>query len=443
MSNFNFFYDSSKNEKGFSYKKHFSCERINDIEYNDVKDKEVKSIFEQIDKNKDGNIDKNESITFFESVKNIIGNGQLHEYSAKKLLASLNLPKLELKKLYEFLNILQKKLNMSISVDAKIDSVEQGQKGDCWLIAGLNSLSGTDFGRKIISDSIEKKGNSYIVKLKGVNKSYKFSQKDIIDARNSNYSKGDDDAVLIEMAIERYLKETGVKGGVRGNNSLTLFNFLVGKENAKSYNSAPYYESVLKKMAQEPGKYAVTCGSTFNLETKEPLGESHAYSVKSVYLDSDGEIEYIEVVNPWDNKHVFKISFDEFLEMVQCGMEVCANNKSDLDSITAEETDVKKSIDNAIINAGSASEYLSLFEDYLNQTGSLVKTISVYGGVKKIYEDFLSISMRVNNLSKNDAEIYAVMFLTIALGSPGDLTEDIVKDSGLLEEYCLKNGYEY
>lgn len=111
----------------------------------------------------------------------------------------------------------------SININSEIDErVTQAGTGDCYLLATLNSLQETENGKQIIKDSIiDNKDGSYTVKLNGVNMSYTFSTEDIEDAEkklidgtlgggavvgsgSDRYSNGDDDAMLIEMAIEKF-----------------------------------------------------------------------------------------------------------------------------------------------------------------------------------------------------------------------------------------------
>ena len=111
----------------------------------------------------------------------------------------------------------------SININSEIDErVTQAGTGDCYLLATLNSLQETENGKQIIKDSIiDNKDGSYTVKLNGVNMSYTFSTEDIEDAEkklidgtlgggavvgsgSDRYSNGDDDAMLIEMAVEKF-----------------------------------------------------------------------------------------------------------------------------------------------------------------------------------------------------------------------------------------------
>lgn len=104
-----------------------------------------------------------------------------------------------------------------IGIDGQIGNFEQNYKvkgvNDCWLLAGLKSMSMTNDGAKIIQDSISQDENTgnVTVKLNGVKESYTFTPKEILDAKN-HLSKGDDDAVVVEMAVEKHRQKVIAKG---------------------------------------------------------------------------------------------------------------------------------------------------------------------------------------------------------------------------------------
>jgi hypothetical protein len=92
-------------------------------------------------------------------------------------------------------------------------------------LATLNSLEGTDTGKEIIKYAIQDNGDgSYTVNLSGVNMAYTFSNEEleaaeqeeakkldndgsVVGSGSGLYSKGDDDAMLVEMAIEKFRQE--------------------------------------------------------------------------------------------------------------------------------------------------------------------------------------------------------------------------------------------
>ena len=104
------------------------------------------------------------------------------------------------------------------AVNGEIDQdFNQGQIGDCVLLADLYSISSTQKGQDIIKDAIkinyDKKGNpeSYNVYFKGYDKTYNITHEELKEAERLklqyergdseyHFSYGDDDVLLIELA---------------------------------------------------------------------------------------------------------------------------------------------------------------------------------------------------------------------------------------------------
>lgn len=92
--------------------------------------------------------------------------------------------------------------------DGKLGQIKQGQTGDCWLIASTKGLydKNPELFSKILQ--VDANGNT-TVNLKGVNKTYQFTPKDIDEAIKQNkYATGDRDAIAIELAFENFRKDS-------------------------------------------------------------------------------------------------------------------------------------------------------------------------------------------------------------------------------------------
>ena len=93
--------------------------------------------------------------------------------------------------------------NKIVDLNKQIDDYNQGPRGDCWLLSTLSALNGSESGKKLISDSITLNDNSATVTFPGIGYSVEIPNEVINDARNSgNYTTGDDDVVLMELAVE-------------------------------------------------------------------------------------------------------------------------------------------------------------------------------------------------------------------------------------------------
>lgn len=197
----------------------------------------------------------------------------------------------------------------SLSINSEIDEqVKQSATGDCYLLATLNCLQETESGKEIIKEAVVDNGDgSFTVNLKGVNMSYTFTTEDleeaeamladgtlgsgsVVGAGKERYSNGDDDAMLIEMAIEKFREglfdgtitakedwppyasytisnETYEKGvsALSGGNMEQILYLLSGIESTASYdknNISSILDGIQKDIEENGAEYAIYAGVT-------------------------------------------------------------------------------------------------------------------------------------------------------------------------------------
>jgi len=138
----------------------------------------------------------------------------------------------------------------SVNINREIDErVAQQGTGDCYLLATLNSLSKTPQGKEIIKNAITNNNDgSYTVNFAGVGKAYTFNTEElraadsatvsstggIVGSGLGRYSEGDDDAMLIELALEQF-REQVYKGEIKPQSNWP--SYVVTTVSDEAYNS--------------------------------------------------------------------------------------------------------------------------------------------------------------------------------------------------------------
>ncbi len=106
--------------------------------------------------------------------------------------------------------------------NGKVDKPARQLTGNCWLLAGINALNSTDFGKEFLEKNIIKDNEKHLFAVhiqeaekKGVPKPngdgiYIFSEKQVLEMqKEKGLVSGDGDVTAYALAIETYLKESG------------------------------------------------------------------------------------------------------------------------------------------------------------------------------------------------------------------------------------------
>lgn len=241
-----------------------------------------------------------------------------------------------------------KKNDGEYDINGEIDDSKQGKIGDCWLLSGLNSLSYSEEGREIIKNAIKDNDNgSYTVTFDGLGVSYTVTKEDLDNARKSgNYSTGDDDVILMELAFQKLLEQiekneimlpencpdltdddtsdNALNGGwlrdvifMLTGDSVEYLNISNGQVTNSKNTMEDFYDKIEKNpddycalvaFAGEKGHEGAVTIKDINgndvVLTYDDVG--HAWSIKSIKGD------YITMVNPWDSSIEVTVSKEEF-----------------------------------------------------------------------------------------------------------------------------------
>lgn len=220
--------------------------------------------------------------------------------------------------------------------DGVIDYTRQSQNGDCWLLSGVNALSYSKKGQEIIKNSLEYQEDSAIVHLQGAG-DYTITNEELKAAKkDGRYAKGDDDMVIMELAISKVLDRIQDKeisfdlysfSTIANSNQGELSTYgghienalylITGKESEK-ISDKDEMSKVLDELEDNYSNMAIGASiglreaDTVEVETingnKVDLSSRHAYSIKSVSSDT------ISVVNPWDSSQTIELDKKTFIE---------------------------------------------------------------------------------------------------------------------------------
>ena len=200
-------------------------------------------------------------------------------------------------------------------VNGKLDEpIYQGEYGDCWLLSGLLSMSYTESGAKVIEESITVNNDgSTDLYFEGIGKEYSVTASEL-EAENkeidekSNYSRGDDDALAIELGIEKVVSDPNVetKYSIQGGGNPYYVYKLYGAEKigvAKDKEEISDAFEYFKNNADE-------CSMTLGVTDKKVCGlrQNHGYAVKEVTTSS------VVIVDPWNSEEEIKVNKEKLLK---------------------------------------------------------------------------------------------------------------------------------
>ena len=239
--------------------------------------------------------------------------------------------------------------------DGKIGTTMQSaMTGDCWLLSGVNSLSYSDEGKKVIKNALEYKDGKTIVHFKGADVDIEVSDKELYSTENNpriRRAGGDDDMIIFEIAFEKlrekiancdivlsddapaYMFESeyvsdvmneendwgGTKSALTGGEEAEIIYYLTGKESEYTDEKENAAEILDKFSADKNKNYTMNCNTKSYRTIKDVNNKSielpgpHAYAVKSAdkktvtITDPHNSGKYIVL-----SKKTFFEAFDSF-----------------------------------------------------------------------------------------------------------------------------------
>lgn len=180
-------------------------------------------------------------------------------------------------------------------VPPKHSDVDQGDLGDCWLMAGAAAVARKDPG--YIQNRISKNDDgTFAVKIGSTTETVTPT---FPDAGYADPTPGNQEDTLWPALIEKaYAQKMGGYAALDGGNSGDAMAALTGRASTKtSISSTTKADDLYKTLkAGKDGDHPMTF-ETKDSGVADPLHENHAYAVLDVY-ERDGQ-KYVKVYNPW------------------------------------------------------------------------------------------------------------------------------------------------
>ena len=228
----------------------------------------------------------------------------------------------------ELLALVDDALNINGELD---EQVAQQGTGDCYLIATLIAMSGSDAGDKLIQDAIShnEQDHTYTVTFKGVGQSYTFTAQEIADAESKThvkqgsgvtgdgkgwYSKGDDDVMLIEMAFEQFRKECN--DGKFDNMNWPDFVTSTGKYDGTDQDVSPLHSGTMTQFLYVMTGLETTVASGKEavhnfLDEAKDMGDNNSYAIYASVSAMNGYEESEDGKYYLDDKGKFHTVFKD------------------------------------------------------------------------------------------------------------------------------------
>lgn len=377
---------------------------LRNISRNQLGDSSIASIFADFDKDGDGKLNSCNKYGFDE----ISAINEAYEKLTKQNDNSKDISDNPIANLYnKLVNFIKGDNKNKVFVDGKevkangkIDEkVEQGNVGDCWLLAGINALNDTEFGRDAIEKAIRQNDDgTYTVTFKGCNESYTISAQELQDAIDSEkYSSGDPDAILIEIAAEKHYDKdseynTGNRSIAGGEIQVSEYDFnksvskrdmmfLLTGTKSHGYSEENNIKMALLAKAENDSNVAMVFGTRYNIETGELNSEGHMLSISNVEKDKDGNITSVTIIDPWNNQEEKQLNYEEFIKYCTYGVSICTNNKNlETKFNQADENIIDKYINDSVEKL-KGGNWEILCEDSLEVKQNIIKNS---GGVCEV-----------------------------------------------------------
>jgi len=317
--------------------------------------------------------------------------------------------------------------------DGEIKETQQHSTGDCWLLSGINALSYTEKGREIIKNALDYQNGYTIVHLEGVGDIPVLDLEVASTKGSSQYSSGDDDMIIFELAIEKVLdgiangeiildKENAPwwmldindlyatnssRSSITGGHSLEAIYLITGKAGEK-YTGEENMKNILDEFSKNNNEnialttYMIGDNSTvkdINGQNVQLIG-NHGYSIKKV----EGNV--VTVINPWDSGKEIKLDMQTYLNHFSGIDKFDLSDNNPKQNFIKEISDSVTEIDeNNYKTETQKDENGNIIKETIYNSKGKIMCTNVYGANGKI-ESSIIYDNKGNAKQKNSYEYY-------------------------------------
>lgn len=229
------------------------------------------------------------------------------------------------------------------------ENIAQGIVNDCWLITAVENMSYTPKGAQLLHEAISSDDDGNIkVYLKGPNLTYTITKEEMNAANKpyTLYSRGDDDMLAIEIAVEKFRqdvldnkieKNPNVPNEMyyAKNDKVAILNYgeigqaywlLAGNANTIEENTKEGCENLIERYIKDPENSLMSVILDKNTKIKDINGQDftiykyHGYGVKKI---ENGTITLVSA--SYSNKEI-QIPLDELYKLPLVGIDYCNLN---------------------------------------------------------------------------------------------------------------------